>query len=59
MDYSKLSEITVKTQRELDQIPKDFTGTVYIEFGTAFSPAIIRNRFGSVSYTHLRAHETD
>ena len=46
MDYSKLSEITVKTQEELDQIPKDFTGTVYIEFGTAFSPAIIRNRFG-------------
>ena len=45
-DYSKLTEITVKTQEELDQIPKDFTGTVYIEFGTDFSPAIIRERFG-------------
>ena len=45
-DYSKLTEITVKTQEELDQIPKDFKGTVYIEFGTNFSPAIIRERFG-------------
>lgn len=45
-DYSKLSEITAKTQKELDRIPKDFTGTVYIEFGTATSPAIVRDKFG-------------
>ena len=45
-DYSKLSEITVKTQEELDRIPKDFTGTVYIEFGTTVSPAIVRDKFG-------------
>ena len=45
-DYSKLSEIAVKTQEELDRIPKDFTGTVYIKFGTASSPAIVRNKFG-------------
>lgn len=45
-DYSKLIEITVKTQEELDRIPKDFTGTVYIEFGTIVSPAIVRDKFG-------------
>ena len=45
-DYSKILQITVKTQEELDQIPKDFTGTVYIEFGKTFSPAIVRDRFG-------------
>ena len=45
-DYSKLTEITVKTQEELDRIPKDFTGTVYIEFGTTVSPAIVRDKFG-------------
>ena len=45
-DYSKLIKITVKTQEELDRIPKDFTGTVYIEFGTDFSPAIVRDKFG-------------
>ena len=45
MDYSKLSEITVKTQGELDNVPKDFTGTVHIEFGTPFNTAIVRDKY--------------
>lgn len=31
IDYSKLSEITVKTQKELDRIPDDFRGSIYVE----------------------------
>ena len=45
MDYSKLSEITVKSQKELDDIPKDFGGRIYIEFGMKYSPAIVRSRY--------------
>ena len=45
IDYSKLTEITVKSQAELDMIPLDFKGRIYIEFGTYFSPAIVRNKY--------------
>lgn len=31
IDYNKLSEITVKSQEELDMIPLDFKGRIYIE----------------------------
>ena len=31
IDYSKLSEITVRTQAELDLIPLDFKGRIYVE----------------------------
>lgn len=41
MDYEKLSEITVKNQKELDAIPTDFKGRIYIEFGDYFEPAIV------------------
>ena len=44
-DYTNLSEITVKTQQELDEIPLDFKGRIYIEFGTVFSPAVVRNKY--------------
>ena len=44
-DYSKLSEISVKTQEELDMIPLDFKGRIYIEFGTYYDPAIVRNKY--------------
>jgi hypothetical protein len=33
IDYSKLNEITVKTQAELDEIPLNFKGRIYIECG--------------------------
>ena len=45
IDYSALSEITVKSQAELDIIPDDFKGRIYVEFGTPFSKAIINRRF--------------
>ena len=45
IDYKNLKEITVKSQEELDKIPLDFKGKIYIEFGTYFDPAIIRNKY--------------
>jgi hypothetical protein len=44
-DYTKLTEITVKTQQELDEIPLDFKGRIFIEFGTAWEPAVVRNNY--------------
>ena len=45
MNYEQLTEITVKTQEELDMIPKDFKGRIYIEFGSEIFPAVIKNRY--------------
>jgi hypothetical protein len=45
MDYSKLKEITVKTQEELDSIPLDFKGRIYIKFGTLDNKATVKNRY--------------
>ena len=45
IDYSELNEITVKSQDELDAIPLDFKGVIYIEFGTYYTPAIVRNKY--------------
>ena len=45
IDYSELNEITVKSQDELDAIPLDFKGRIYIEFGTYYTPAIVRNKY--------------
>ena len=45
MDYSKLTEITVKSQVELDAIPLDFKGRIYIEFGTYFNKAVVKNKY--------------
>ena len=45
IDYSKLEEITVKSQEEFDMIPDDFGGRIYIEFGTAWSKAVVRKRY--------------
>ena len=43
------SEIIVKTQEELDTIPVNFRGRIYIEFGTCINCAIVRHRYcGSV-----------
>ena len=44
-DYSKLEEIIVKSQAELDEIPTDFQGRIYIEFGTWYSKAILSKRY--------------
>ena len=45
MDYSKLKEITVKTQAELDAIPENYKGRIYIEFGTQDEPAVVNRRY--------------
>ena len=37
--------ITVKSQAELDRIPLDCNEVIYIEFGTYFNPAIVRNKY--------------
>ena len=45
IDYTKLSEITVKSQEELDEIPLDFKGRIYIEFGTHWNKAVVKNKY--------------
>ena len=45
MDYENLTEITVKSQKELDMIPKDFKGRICIEFGTHYNPAVVKNKY--------------
>ena len=45
INYESLAEITVKTQKELDMIPLDFKGRIYIEFGTYYHPAFVKNRY--------------
>ena len=44
-DYSKLEEITIKSQNELDEIPLNFKGRIYIKFGDYWNPGIIKNRY--------------
>ena len=53
MDYSKLSEITVKTQAELDAIPDDFKGRIYIEGGSPFARIYIKKKY----YYRVEARE--
>ena len=45
INYNKLTEITVKNQKELDDIPLDFRGRIYIEFGTTWDRAIVKNKY--------------
>ena len=45
VNYSKLTEITVKSQMELDMIPADFAGRIYIEFGTFLNKAVIKKKY--------------
>lgn len=48
IDYSKLSEITVRTQAELDAIPLDFKGRIYVECGSKDWLHIRHNYYFSV-----------
>ena len=45
IDYSKLTEITVKSQEELDMIPEDFGGRIYIEFGKPWNRAVVKKGY--------------
>ena len=49
INYAELSEITVKSQEELEMIPDDFAGRIFIKFGTPWPPAIVKKLYeGSV-----------
>ena len=43
--YDELEEITVKSQKELDDIPLDFKGRIYIEFGVWGNRAIVKHNY--------------
>lgn len=45
MDYNNLRDITVKSQYELDAIPDDYKGQIYIDFGTPEDPAIVDKQY--------------
>ncbi len=45
MDYTKLSEITVKTQEELDVIPDDFKGRIYIDGGMPWARIYVNKKY--------------
>lgn len=45
INYESLAKITVKTQEELDMVPLDFKGRIYIEFGTYYHPAFVKNKY--------------
>lgn len=48
IDYSKLGEITVKTQKELDRIPDDFKGFIYVDSNRDTEILISKNYLGEV-----------
>ena len=49
INYAELAEITVKSQEELEMIPDDFAGRIFIQFGTPWFPAIVNKSYeGSV-----------
>ena len=52
-DYSKLTEVIVKTQEDLDNIPLDFRGRIYIEGGTRVDKIVIKNKY----YYRVEARE--
>ncbi len=43
IDYFKLNEVTIKTQKELDAVPLDFIGRIYIDCGS--HKIQVRNRY--------------
>ena len=53
INYESLAKITVKTQEELDMVPLDFKGRIYIEFGTYYHPAFVKNKY----YCRVAARE--
>lgn len=45
MNYKEITEITVQSQEELNMIPKDFKGRIYINFSTYWKPTIVQNKY--------------
>ncbi len=44
-NYAELLKITVKSQKELDRIPDDYAGKIFIGFGDPLSPAIVEKSY--------------
>ena len=45
IDYTKFTEITVKSQDELNDIPQSFDGVIYIKFGKPYNRAIVDKKY--------------
>lgn len=55
INYKNLSEIIVKSQAELDAIPDDFKGRIYIEFGTKIEDIVLpENSNGKVRTSKVK-----
>ena len=44
-----MNEITVTSQQQLDNLPHDFHGRIYIKFGTPYGKAIVRRKYDFAS----------
>ena len=44
-----MSEITVTTQQQLDNLPRDYHGRIYIRFGTQYDKAVVRRKYDFAS----------
>lgn len=44
-----MNEITVTSQQQLDNLPHDFHGRIYIKFGTPYDKAVVRRKYDFAS----------
>ena len=44
-----MNEITVTSQQQLDDLPRDYHGRIYIKFGTPSNKAIVRRKYDFAS----------
>ena len=48
-----MNEITVTSQQQLDNLPHDYHGRIYIKFGTPYDKAIVRRKYDFASVEAL------
>ena len=44
-----MNEITVTSQQQLDELPHDYHGRIYIKFGTPYDKAVVRRKYDFAS----------
>ena len=44
-----MNEITVTSQQQLDDLPRDYHGRIYIKFGTPYDRAVVRKKYDFAS----------
>ena len=44
-----MNEITVTSQQQLDDLPRDYHGRIYIKFGTPYDMAVVRKKYDFAS----------